>query len=75
MNGKARSSRAVQSAVAYIRVSSDEQAREDRYSLPQQRKAIEAYCRQRGGASSPGTPMRGSAPSPTTSRSAPSSIR
>ena len=34
--------------VAYVRVSSEEQAQADRFSLPQQRKAIEGYCKGRG---------------------------
>jgi DNA invertase Pin-like site-specific DNA recombinase len=35
-------------AVAYTRVSTEEQAKDDHYSLDQQRKAIEAYCAARG---------------------------
>jgi site-specific DNA recombinase len=35
-------------AVGYIRVSSEEQAKADRWSLVAQRKAIEQYCQQRG---------------------------
>jgi site-specific DNA recombinase len=38
----------IHSAVAYVRVSSEEQADAARYSLPQQRKSIEAYCKSRG---------------------------
>lgn len=38
----------IRSAVAYVRVSSEEQADADRYSLPQQRKSIDAYCKSRG---------------------------
>jgi DNA invertase Pin-like site-specific DNA recombinase len=34
--------------VAYIRVSSEEQAKADRFSLPAQRKEIERHCQQRG---------------------------
>lgn len=45
---KKRSVTDIQTPVAYIRVSSDEQADADRDSLPAQRKAIEAYCKTRG---------------------------
>jgi DNA invertase Pin-like site-specific DNA recombinase len=44
----ASSTPVVANAVAYVRVSSDEQADADRYSLSQQRRAIEAYCTNRG---------------------------
>ncbi len=47
MNGKRRSTE-IQYAVGYVRVSSDEQAREDRFSLRAQRKEIKAYCERRG---------------------------
>jgi len=47
MNGKRRSTE-IQYAVGYVRVSSDEQAREDRFSLRAQRKEIQAYCERRG---------------------------
>jgi site-specific DNA recombinase len=43
-----RSTNAIQYAVAYIRVSSEEQAKADRFSLPAQRKEIERHCQQRG---------------------------
>ncbi len=45
---RARRTSAIQHAVGYIRVSSEEQAKEDRFSLRAQRKEIQAYCERRG---------------------------
>lgn len=44
-NGRARQ---ITRAVAYTRVSDEEQARPDRFSLPAQRAGIEAHCAARG---------------------------
>jgi DNA invertase Pin-like site-specific DNA recombinase len=38
----------MQRAIAYIRVSSEEQARDDRWSIPAQRREIAQYCAARG---------------------------
>ncbi len=45
---RARRTSVIQYAVGYIRVSSEEQAKEDRFSLRAQRKEIQAYCERRG---------------------------
>ena len=45
---EARSAGTMQRAIAYIRVSSEEQARDDRWSIPAQRREIAQYCAARG---------------------------
>src|SRR5438067_10572143 len=45
---RATTHRTLECAVGYIRVSSEEQAAGDRWSLSAQRREIERYCQQRG---------------------------
>ena len=46
--GKSTNGSDITEAVAYTRVSSEEQAGADRFSLPAQRKELERYCLGRG---------------------------
>lgn len=49
INGKTRGNlRPIRTAVAYVRVSSEDQADADRFSLPAQRREIAAFCQAKG---------------------------